>query len=165
MNKLWLRIKPRDGCWIPSHSVYCQPLSFWILIPSLLIKTTLQEKLWLKKAPVFSLCISDKESKREKKKKFREGIIIFTQVATVTQDCRRLMLNVSPAILIQSLKFSVGWYQISARANGLSVAQRGEREREKKKRILLWKSEQKMMKRGWHTVVLVGWVGWREGKG
>lgn len=74
------------------------------------------------------------------------------------------MLNASSAILIKKLDFSVGLDQISACANGFIVAWRGEQE-EEKKGIVLWKSEQKMMKRGWHTVVLVGCVGWREGKG
>lgn len=46
------------------------------------------------------------------------------------------MLNVSSAILIQKLDFSVGLDQISACANGFSVAWRGEQEEEKKGIVL-----------------------------
>lgn len=70
MDQILRKNKGKYGWWIASP-VYCQTLFFFflrILIPSLLIKTTLQEKLWLKEAQGFSLGASDKESKRENEK-------------------------------------------------------------------------------------------------
>lgn len=131
MNKLWLRIKPRDDCWIPSHCVYCQLLFFWILIPSLLSKTTLQEKLRLKEASVVSLGTSDKESKREKERKNtgRDFWIYIENHYFHTSSCgpagllktnvKRVFCNINPKA--QSFVFFVGWYRISVRANGLNV--------------------------------------------
>lgn len=76
---------------------------FLISIRSLLIKTTLQEKVWSKNAPVFSLGASDKESQ---KRKSRDSWIDIEnhyshRIATVAQDFWRLnakcvICNINP---------------------------------------------------------------------